>query len=273
MNEYRLAEALGGVSDGLVQEAVEVKKKNPWGRRLLRIAAAAAAVAILVTAAIGLWPREDGIITKPGLLTITAYAADGTPFAVSSPNTVVPFSHYWAGVVSWVPGCPITLSVSNEMYASDDITFDVSVDGGGYYIGEKESTGQMSGFYAVLPEKFDVPNNSTIYWSTTYDPEDPLGPMFTDEISYTKLIIFDGEYIVGYAIFCFRNITWAEVSKNLSSEEKEKWEQQYGFQEDQLTNSFRLEILDSVMFPMVDGEYQQITEEYVHQCIEKKIGE
>ena len=63
------------------------------------------------------------------------------------------------------------------------------------------------------------------------------------------------------------------TAKTRLQQEREKWEQQYGFQEDQLTNSFRLEILDSVMFPMVDGEYQQITEEYVHQCIEKKIDE
>ena len=75
MKEYRLTQALGGLSDELLLEASQITPKRRSASRWRKLTAVAAAVAIFFTALV-LWPTDDEIITGPGLFVFRAYAAD-----------------------------------------------------------------------------------------------------------------------------------------------------------------------------------------------------
>lgn len=261
MNEYKLSEALGSVPDDLLLEATKVEKRSPVFRRVLRIAACLALVVGLTMAALGLRPTKDGIVTGSGILTVTAYAADQTPFVTKPSETATPFLCRWSGFVNWAPGCPITLNMEEEGFCFEDITFQVTVNGGGCYIGENGGPSIYPGMSKTMPVQFSVPNNTTIFWSQYYDAATGEYEPFQGAYAYITIIIYENSHIVGYAVLRFHHLTYREVNAEFYEE--------LGVPLDLFSGSFQLEMLASVSFPKVDGEYQSITEEYVDACIMK----
>lgn len=257
MSKFILSKAMGNIPDDMLMEAMEVKKAT--GRKwILR----AAACLVLVIGLLFATMREDnGIVTGNGLLTLTVYATDAEPFTTSSVDTVMPFSHIWQGFVSWAPGWPITLSINSEHYQSDDIRFEVTVDGGVYYVGRDGGTSIYPGYSKPMPAEFSVPNNTTIFWSMWYTAEQSEHIQYEGEEVFTKIIVYDGNRIIGYAVLRFDRFTYGELDAEYYG--------QLGLPLDEFASAYRLELLASVSFPKVDGEYQNVTLEYVNACIEK----
>ena len=277
MNEYRLAEALGGVSDGLLQEAAEVKKKNPWGKRLLRIAAAVAAVAILVTAAIGLWPQEENYITGPGLLVVRAFASeDGTVTEENSTileeGIILPWDYAWdSGFNSHTQGLPLMLSIPEDMYGGMEITFECALSAGsfmqdGFLLSDGSrrenieeilddvinGNGYLYWNTAYLGNSFTVNNNQKLFWlpdTMTFDHEKKefwFSDCFTDAECFADIIIKADEYIVGYAVIHI----YADTEYTGSGGSFHR---------------YYAKVLKTVCFPQIDGRYQKVTDSYISE--------
>lgn len=250
-----LSRQLGDLPEDMIAEAMApakiLRRKNLTGR-LLRITACLAVI-IGLTVAI-LWPSGDnGIIAGPGILAVAVHAAEQAPFTVDSPETVVPFSHRWSWPISWTAGWPITLAVKDAYDSSDNISFHVTVDGGGYCVGYDGGDSLLHGFYSQLPAQFTVPNHTTIFWDLTYDAASGERFVYEGTTVYTTIIVYDGSQIIGYSVLKFNRLTLGELGATNNT--------------DSFSNCYQFEMLDSVSFPKVNGEYQNITLEYVNACI------
>ena len=257
MSKFILSKAMGSIPGEMLQEAMTITK-NTGRKWIIRAAACLVLVIGLLSATMR---GDDGIVTGNGLLTLTVYATNAEAFTTSSVDTVVPFSHIWINWVNWAPGWPITLSINSEDYQSDDIRFEVTVDGGVYYVGRDGGTSIYPGYSKPMPAQFSVPNNTTIFWSMWYTAEQSEHIQYEGEEVFTKIIVYDGDQIIGYTVLRFDRLTYGELDA--------AYYEQLGLPPDELASAYRLELLASVSFPKVDGEYQDVTLEYVNACIEK----
>ncbi len=260
MSKFILSKAMGNIPDDMLMEAMEVKKAT--GRKW--IIRAAACLVLVIGLLFATMRGDNGIVAGNGLLTLTVYATNAEAFTTSSVDTVVPFSHTWRGFVNWAPGWPITLSINSEDYQSDDIRFEVTVSGGSYWVGCDDrisSTSIYPGLSKPMPVQFSVPNHTTIFWSMFYSAEQSDHIIYEGDEVLTNIIIYDGDQIIGYTVLRFDRLTYGELDA--------AYYEQLGLPLDELALAYRLELLASVSFPKVDGEYQDVTLEYVNACMEK----
>ena len=241
MNSEKFSQALEKVSDELLVDALNVYKRKENRRNLwIRVTAVAATVAILLTAL--LWPGKtaDGEpITAPGILKVYAYdITNGNDLeemkryeitndtSVSVNDKHLPIWSPYLGIVTMIP---YTLQVDNQYYPDMEITFDVSVNCGRFFL----NRGTMN-----LGSKFTVDNGTVIHWDggAIWEVKEAVaadGDIFADII-----IRADGS-IVGYGVIEMKY----EEDETLCHPEK----------------------CFAVCFPMINGKFQNISEEYVHQ--------
>lgn len=267
MSNFVLSKAMGDIPDDLLQEAMEVRKRSSVGWMIFRAAACLAVVIGLIAASWGLRSNRDGIVTSPGILTVTAFAADQTPISITAPDAV---RHGQFAVVSPLLGNPFcnafTLSVPNAVRDGTDIRFVLSFQGGVFRMaGEVDQ---------IVPEEVIVGNDATVYWTMEEAVTEP-GTVEHRAVAYVDVIIYDGDSIVGYAVLRLQEITREERTKSADKEADRNWPQGgpwnsiYCGDGGHQTGIYTIEMLASVYFPKVDGEYQHITEEYVIAIIEE----
>lgn len=266
MNKQELQGAFSKIhaSDELIKEvlSVEHENKTTWNvRRILwRVAAVAAAVAILVTALV-FWPAQDGtekpaIIAMPGI--IQAYACEASDpengivgiqhglniGANATQNTVLyPYMNSSAGL-------GMTLKVEEEALQEHQISFDISCNSGALFIRERlyPSTGRYAYDMVDCGQNHTIRNGETFFWRRelpeNYLPEFSLQTMLEEEngLFLQVLIRADGN-IVGFAVF-----------EMICLDEQMLF---YG-----------VTMRESVYYPKVDGQFQMITEEYVQEQIQ-----
>ncbi len=137
----------------------------------------------------------------------------------------------WYQAMDAYPFLTFTLSVDSEC----DIMLDYSEGSSfSYYADGKEKS-----YYAprlTLDNHETVPNGYTVLWDHTFPPQDRYHVAFTAR---------SGEHILGYTVI------------RIQSESVYLSAQPY--------------ILESVSFPKIFGMYQNITEEYVENCIQEAI--
>ena len=268
MKKYTVSKALGGLSDDLLLEALEFQKTRQPAWKILRAAACLAAVIGLLAAMF--WPgAEENIVIGPGILTVTVYAADATPYTISSPDTVLHKSIYSDGPASYAFGCPITLSVPEKYDCSENVTFQVAVDGGGMLTEvETGETFTPGNAYKYMPSQFSVPNHTTIRWTALHvNASAEEYSMANRDTAHVEITIYDGENIVGYSVLRLCKMTCSEVIKA-----DPNWvlaENHQDCSEDHKTNCYRIEMLASVFYPKIDGEFQKVSDIYVKEQIEK----
>lgn len=191
-----LSRQLSFLPEDMIEEAMNAeKKKTQPAVRWLRMAACLAVIAGLL---VGIGLRNNGIVTGPGILAVTVYAED-TSSTTLSPDTVLPSHYYWS-FANWAPGLPITLSVSDSSFLSENISFQVTVDGGVCFLGVNGGTSITPGPSVQMPVQFTVPNQTTIFWSQFYDASGNDDFTLHGETAYIDIIIFDGSEIIGYTI-------------------------------------------------------------------------
>ena len=271
MSKFMLSNAMGNIPDDMLMEAMEVKKHT--GRKwILRVAACAAVLAILLTAL--LWPSEENYITGPGLIKVYAHEIDEAG-NVSIDSVVLEEGVEFTSTVVYDPTksyrqhFPFSFMLDEDIYPGMDITMEVSTNAGifykndpydpnmpalpailqifGNYYGQHFTVGidkklywEPEGFdYAYMAEQIQ---NGNLDFNNAYKAHDyVINPSFID-------VIFRADkHIVGYCVIAIR-----EINEN----------------DDHPDREFSFELLTIVNFPEVDGRFQRVSEKYVKEQIE-----
>lgn len=285
MNGEKISRCLDALPDEMLSEAMRPYRPRSLGWHIVRIAAC---LAIVIGLTIALWPEEetpgvqmDGpaattaatptqpdvtalptetqgyeLVKMANVLKVYAYDMNGVD--VSKMTTyeltdgVVSHPYEWTFAMNSLYGLPLTLRVEDESWKNQPLTFYVETEYGGYYgdihnakykKNEKDSVASLMD--VNFGNTFEVENGETIFWTAkeiyAQSAEKGISPSeFLENIGntiYTRIIIRCENHIVGYAMV---KITHSEG-----------W--------------YTASVVRSVFYPLVDGQFQQITEEYVRQ--------
>ena len=271
MKEYKLSEALGNMPDDLLLEATKIKRKNTAARRFLRVAAIAAVLALLLTV-LGFWPvGEENYVIGPGLLVVRAYGAESNTdipvegVVLEEGSTLAPDLFWDGSYSSHGRGLPLHLSIQDDLYPGMDITLECSVSDGSLrhdplpldkdspeYEKYHEHLGYFHMLEAYLGNHCVTKNNYKLYWrpdTLVFDEEKysyDYQHNFKDSQAFLDIIIRADGQIVGYAVIEF----YADLDRYVSI---------WGYEK------FYARVLKTVSFPKVDGQYQNVSREYVEK--------
>ena len=246
-----LFDAITGIDEDLIDEAASPSRLHP-ARPILRVAAIAAVIALLMTAL--LWPTEENYVTGPGILIARAYALD-EPMLSEESSTVLeegitlPLSYNWCRAISSVRGIPLDLSIDADELQGKDITFEIMVSDGSFYQSAHSHVESIiDGIkQTYLGNSFRIGNQRRIYWDPGLLEIDDQ----TQEISYTPLsgnhafaniIIRADKWIIGYAVIEFYEVDGLSGEKG--------W-------------YYNARMLKSVSFPQINGDFQRVSEKYI----------
>lgn len=243
MNTKKFSEAMDELDDKYINEAIQyqrAKQKHNWFLK------GAIAACLCLCIAIGwlVYDPSSDFVSVPGLFTITAYAlSPSEELSFMEEYEMVqgiemPVEYGWSQEVSCVPGLPFKLSMADWPNA----TFDISVDGGHFVLWVDDKIIPMD-------STFSVNNDTNIYWVDYLDEtetESHVGTYAANKV-YADMVVRDGDNIIGYAVI------------KIYTHDPE----------DQHVRTFGAVLLQSVSFPLVNSEYQNVTEEYVKSQIEQ----
>ena len=235
MNGESISRALNGLPEEMIEEAMlPARKRHPlW----FRAACAAVLALALLTGAFGLLGQGEEYVTAPGILAITVQAkdADGFVTTVLEEGISVPTRDLSLAMGS-MPGLPVVLSLASEDFPEEDVSFEVSVDPGMYVTFDDNNHLQM------LPVPFTCKNNTHIYWNL-FSGITGDSAKNCDHI-YTNITIYYKEHIVGYAVLRFDQL-YDNTGKAKSR--------------------YSAALVESVTFPKIDGEFQDVSKKDVDQ--------
>lgn len=235
-----LSQALSDIAD----DKIEVAANLPQARRRpvwVRVAACAAVLALLVGAML-FWPgetkTEDGqIVAVPGVMRV--YAAEWE--LTDDPNEI-----YYApigGVISsgmavWAPftnvagfGIPLTFCVPESLWGEVEITFDITAEYG-YFLDKKIDPRNLG-------DTTSLNNGEKVHWrgNSIFDIANAVGE---NGLLYIDVIIYADGHIVGCGVISLVYKEYACMAYSLTT----------------------------VGYPLIDGEYQNISEAIVLDHIE-----
>lgn len=264
-----LYDAITGIDAEYIEESTRPPRRTQ--NRILRFTAAAAVLALLLTLP-GLLPKEDAYVTAPGMLAIRAYALteedtftqEGT---IMETGVNFPLTFAWHDGLSSAYGLPIYFSISDPGIDNTSITWEITLDDGDFYMGGEGSCIPGGTFYpdrggeecyedengawidpAQLGNHFTIPDDSILLW-TNYTTDGIHFNFFTGNHTYVSAIARVDDNIVGYAV-----IKLIGSPNPLNKLDK---------------NACYTPLLVAAnYYPMVNGEFQEITEEYIQQQIQ-----
>ena len=228
MKEKRLLKAMGKVDEKYIEEASPAQhaKRPGW---LKRGAIAACLCVALLAGVLFKIPGPD-VTIAPGFLVVTAYAASSDEEITMQEGIELPTDYKWSLAMSSRPGLPLKLSTTEY----DDLSFEVSVDGGTLLFWEGNKI-------KYLDSSFNTGNDTTVYWTNLSQTGENDFERYMGTTAYINIVIREEENIVGYAV--------VEISTNDLENEP--------------AQTYSIKLLKSISFPKVNGEYQKITAEYV----------
>lgn len=228
-----LSEAMGGIADEKIMGAMQAyEKKKGHGNLWLRVASVAAALAIVLTAAF--WPRrtENGeIITAPGIMRVYGYDwEENQDVDVLKKYELTSNEDYF-------------MMISNDYMSvnwKSPFTFQVPED----YFGDAVVTFDVSCKYKEFCDDITVDNGKGIVIDS-WEVGEPLRAI-REEVGadgnfYLDIVIRADGNIVGYGViaFCF-------------------------YKDGQACKAYWFK---TVCYPLVGGQYQGVSEEYVWEQI------
>lgn len=263
MNGEKISRCLDALPDEMLEEAMKPYKPHSFWGRIARIAACLAIIVGLLVGIPQIPTDSTNIVTGTGILSVTVYAINAETEEIISEQLEagidVDNSHYWPLVMNRYPGLPVFLSVETDAFPSDKITYDISVDYG-EYIDWRNTDVQIN----YVGKNFSMPNNVGIYWQGLSGLTENGSAM---DIVYTKILIRCENHIVGYALLRFDQAYGRDVIK-ANPGLADYW----AGKEDQPAAAYWSNLIVSVSFPKVDGEYQHVSEEYVQKCMQEVIN-
>lgn len=271
MNEYTLSQAMTDIPDDWLTDAPQAKRRHRVYAKLLRVAAC---FAVMVGLLLVDFRGGDGIVTRPGLLTITVSAADLGILSSDAPEIILYSPLFLDSRTSNIGRAnPFTPSIPNADGEYENLRFQISAENGALGIRE---------FAPNLPS-VTVVNNTPVYWTPTVETYFMDCIISEEETPYIDILIYDGDNLIGYAVLELGCATCEEVGNAFSLEVVHPdswipydpddpfsvthagiWPCYYCYSNTHLFPVlFSVKRLESVCFPKVDGEYQYIPEEYV----------
>lgn len=265
-------EALYDAITGIDAEYIEESTKPPrrTRNRILQFAAAAAVLALLLTLP-GLFSKEEKYVTAPGMLAIRAYAVNSTEDpdmngTVMEEGIDFPYDYVWGNGTNIASGIPIYLSIADESIADTNISWEIRMEDGLFQKSDDGNFHPEDTCEDYLGRHFTVPNNTMLLWSNIYYapellplPNTPVEPGMIDEYigesTYVEAIVRSDGHIIGYAV-----IEILGLPSPLEGYE------QYGI------CCFAPKLVAANYYPKVNGEFQEITEEYILQQIANVTG-
>lgn len=236
MNGETISRTLNCLPEEMIAEAIQPARRL---RRplLLRIAACAAVLILVLLGLFGPFGAEAEYVTAPGILKVYAY--DGT-----TEDTLQ--NEMTSGVSSYLPvwspymnvacgGIKFHFWIPDDYFGDAEITFEITVEQGGFF--------ETNNITHPLGNHVTIGNGEYIYWDgisigQIKEAVGDGGSFFAD-----ILIRADGK-IAGYGVMEF---TYCEETFPAC-----------------VAHGFK-----TVCFPMVDGRLQDVSEEYVFQQIEE----
>lgn len=229
MSGKDLSEAMGGIADEKIESAIHAYEKKGTRRNVwFRVAAVAATLAIVLTAAF--WPRQSKngeIITAPGIMKVYGYDwEENQDVDVLKKYELTSNEDYF-------------MMISNDYMSlnwKSPFTFQVPED----YFADAEVTFDVSCEYKDFCDDITVGNGKGIVFDS-WEVGKPLRAIRKDVGAdgsfYLDIVIRADGNIVGYGViaFCF-------YQDGLAC--KASW-------------------FETVCFPLVNGQYQDVSEEYV----------
>ena len=250
MNSQEFDRALTNISDPLIDSAARAYdrgKRRPGYKKYLRIAAAAAAVVILLTA-LSFWHAGTdffgkGIVAVPGVMRVYACEpeeSEGSSLeAYELTDGIDSYNRVWVPGVSGLQtgyGIPLTFQLDPQYYGEADLSLHLSVDFGVFFCTDAVDD---------VNQEITVKNGQTAVWlgRQWYDASELIDPSGK---YYGYILIYADETLVGYGVIDFI----------------------YQHKEGHLP-SFSATNFSTYCFPLIDGEYQDVSEEYVWEQIEQ----
>lgn len=255
---------LSFLPEDMIEDAMqEGTRKQKTLYRILRVAACLAVV-IGLLAGIGDW--NSGVVTGPGILTVTVYAEDETGI-VEVPlkeGIFVEEEQYCTLNLSVAPGLPVGLAVETLDFPSDQIKFDITMNCGIYFDWKNHGDSSLK----ILHSPFSCSNNVWLYW---YYNDDFYKNDEYDHV-YTDIIIYCEEKIVGYAVLRFDRM-YSDEFYALNPDMAPTGGSNTSYhEENRPVDVYYTSLVKSVSFPKINGEYQDITEEYVRESMNQCHG-
>lgn len=257
MNGKDLSRHLSDLPEEMIAEAMAPAKDNrKWlsAKRILRMAAVAAVIAILISV-INLLPGNDepqdlGFLTMPGAIKVYAYdMAGGSEIENMEKYELIDGVNMTSGCLflasSVSHGLPLTFEVDSSQFDGADILIRVDLNYGSFLIKNDEPITEENKHtrkaYLSLGREFTIQNEETILWIPADDREVTKKEVVaTDGGMFTDVIIYADDHPIGYMVI-------------------EIIEPKYGI--------YVAELLVSHCFPKIDGEYQNVTEEDIQKFI------
>ena len=233
MNTKKFSEAMGEIGDKYVEEAIRyraTKKAKGLSSKWIKRGTIAACLCVALVAGVLFKTSAPDVVIAPGFLTVTAYAASSDEEITMQEGIELPTDYKWSLAMSSRPGLPLKLSTTEY----DDLSFEVSVDGGTLLFWESNKI-------TYLGSSFNTGNDTTVYWTNLSRTGESDFERYMGTTAYINIVIHEEENIVGYAV--------VEISTNDLENEP--------------AQTYSIKLLKSISFPKVNGEYQKITAEYV----------
>ncbi len=233
MNTKKFSEAMGEIDDKYVEEAIRyraTKKVKGLSSKWIKRGAIAACLCVALVAGVLFKTSAPDVVIASGFLAVTAYAASSDEEITMQEGIELPTDYKWSLAMSSRPGLPLKLSVTEY----DDLSFEVSVDGGTLLLWESNKI-------TYLGSSFNTGNDTTVYWTSLSQTGENDFERYMGTTAYINIVIHEEENIIGYAV--------VEISTNDLENEP--------------AQTYSIKLLKSISFPKVNGEYQKITAEYV----------
>ena len=233
MNTKKFSEAMGEIDDKYVEEAIRyraTKKVKGLSSKWIKRGTIAACLCVALVAGVLFKTSAPDVVIASGFLAVTAYAASSDEEITMQEGIELPTDYKWSLAMSSRPGLPLKLSTTEY----DDLSFEVSVDGGTLLFWESNKI-------TYLGSSFNTGNDTTVYWTSLSQTGENDFERYMGTTAYINIVIHEEENIIGYAV--------VEISTNDLENEP--------------AQTYSIKLLKSISFPKVNGEYQKITVEYV----------
>ena len=140
-------------------------------------------------------------------------------------------------------GLPLCVEIQHNDFSYDSITYTFHSNVG-YYQPLRQPS-----LYGLETTS----NGSVVCWHNQRNNDDFGENVAKYHVVFTEILILCEEQIIGYAVVCYDRTPY-------------QWGDYYT-----PIDTYDLHLLAAYLFPKVDGEFQAVTEEYVHMCMDKAI--
>lgn len=252
------------LSEVMAEESLPPRKPRKF---FLRIALCVASAIAIVAGGLVIYFWNSPYIRGKDVLTVTMpgnFTKNPTVSSVILEEGVYDPEQAFLGWTNAYGGIPTQLSVDTSAFPADKISYSISCTAGLLSI-------DKDGYTNDLFPSVECKNNQTFHWELSFGSSSQTEGLWYDEAYdkvYTKIIVYCEGHIIGYAVMRYDRIytdEWAKLHPEMADSYKD-------YEEPLPLDVYHCTLVKSVSFPKIFGQYQEVTEESVQQCIQRTIS-